>query len=278
MHTGIDSMRLMHNQIYEEEYDSLVKGLGNLAELPIIIDDTPASELTPTRIRSVLRRIQSEKGELSLVVLDYIQKLGDRGAINLAGIIGKYSGACKDIAKMFNVPFVALAQINRGVESQSNKPPSIALGGAQRNLSVKIISNFEVSVPPLPTQQKIASILSAYDDLIENNTRRIKILETMAQTLYQEWFVKFRFPGHEQVQMVESELGLIPEGWLGKLEDALILQRGFDLPIKKRKQGNVPVYASTGITGTHNEAKIKAPGVVTGRSASLGTVKYNFVG
>ena len=74
--------------------------------------------------------------------------------------------------------------------------------------------------------------------------------------------------------MVKSELGLIPEGWLGKLEDALILQRGFDLPIKKRKQGNVPVYASTGITGTHNEAKIKAPGVVTGRSGSLGTVMY----
>ena len=126
MHTGIDSMRLMHNQIYEDEYDSLVKGLGNLAELPIIIDDTPASELTPTRIRSVLRSIQSERGELGLVVLDYIQKLGDRGAVNRAGIIGKYSGACKDIAKMFDVPFVALAQINRGVESQNNKRPSIA--------------------------------------------------------------------------------------------------------------------------------------------------------
>jgi type I restriction enzyme, S subunit len=99
----------------------------------------------------------------------------------------------------------------------------LALGGAQRNLSVKIISNFEVTVPPLPTQQKIASILSAYDDLIENNTRRIKILESMAQTLYQEWFVKFRFPGCEQVKMVESELGLIPEGWevkeLGELID-----------------------------------------------------------
>lgn len=127
MHTSIDSMRLMHNQIYEDEYDSLVEGLSNLAELPIIIDDTPASELTPIRIRSVLRRIQSEKGELGLVVLDYIQKLGNRGAINRAGIIGQYSGACKDIAKMFNVPFVALAQINRGVETQSNKRPSIAL-------------------------------------------------------------------------------------------------------------------------------------------------------
>ncbi len=126
MHTGIDSQRLMHNQIYEDEYDSLVEGLGNLAELPIIIDNTPAGELTPTKISSVLRRIQSERGELGLVVLDYIQKLGDRAAGNRAQAIGKYSGACKDIAKTFNTPFVVLAQINRGVEANSNKRPSMA--------------------------------------------------------------------------------------------------------------------------------------------------------
>ena len=63
------------------------------------------------------------------------------------------------------------------------------------------------------TQRKIAAVLSAYDDLIENNTRRIKILEEMAQAIYREWFVEFRFPGHEQVEMVESQLGLIPQGW-----------------------------------------------------------------
>ena len=126
MHTGIDAQRLMHNQIYEEEYDSLVEGLGTLTELPIIIDDTPAGQLTPTRIRSVLRRIQMNKGELGLVVLDYIQKLGDRAAGNRAQAIGKYSGACKDIAKIFNVPFVVLAQINRGVEGQGNKRLSMS--------------------------------------------------------------------------------------------------------------------------------------------------------
>ncbi|MDJ0717603.1 MAG: replicative DNA helicase [Prochloraceae cyanobacterium] len=126
MHTGIDSMRLMHNQIYEDEYDQLVAGLASLKELPIIIDDTPATELTPNKIRSVLRRIQSEKGELGLVILDYIQKLGDRAAGNRAQAIGKYSGACKDIAKTFNTPFVVNAQINRGVEGQSNKRPSMA--------------------------------------------------------------------------------------------------------------------------------------------------------
>jgi type I restriction enzyme, S subunit len=71
----------------------------------------------------------------------------------------------------------------------------------------------KITAPPLPAQRKIAAILSAYDDLIENNTRRIAILEEMAQSLYREWFVHFRFPGYEKKRLVESELGLIPEGW-----------------------------------------------------------------
>ena len=65
----------------------------------------------------------------------------------------------------------------------------------------------------LATQRRIASTLSAYDDLIENNTRRIAILEEMARRIYEEWFVRFRFPGHEGLRMVESEFGVMPEGW-----------------------------------------------------------------
>lgn len=82
-----------------------------------------------------------------------------------------------------------------------------------KRLQTDRLKNLPLHLPPFPTQKKIAGILSAYDDLIENNTRRIKILEEMAQTLYHEWFVKFRFPGHEHTKMVDSELGLIPEGW-----------------------------------------------------------------
>jgi len=70
-----------------------------------------------------------------------------------------------------------------------------------------------VKVPEFLFQQKISSILSAYDDLIENNTRRIQILEEMAQRIYREWFVDFRFPGHKKVKFVDSEMGKIPEGW-----------------------------------------------------------------
>ncbi len=86
-------------------------------------------------------------------------------------------------------------------------------GAAQPLLTQTVLSQVEVAVPPLSTQRKIAAILSAYDDLIENNLRRIKILEEMAQALYREWFVKFRFPGHEHARFVDSPLGRIPEGW-----------------------------------------------------------------
>ena len=90
---------------------------------------------------------------------------------------------------------------------------SVAHSGVQVNLSTQAIWESPILLPPLPIQQKIAAVLSAYDDLIKNNTRRIEILEEMAGTIYREWFVEFHFPGHEQVPMVESELGLIPQGW-----------------------------------------------------------------
>ena len=86
-------------------------------------------------------------------------------------------------------------------------------GATIKHLPREKLALLEVKIPPLPTQRKIASILSAYDDLIENNTRRIAILEEMAQAIYREWFVNFRYPGHENVKLVDSKIGKIPEGW-----------------------------------------------------------------
>jgi type I restriction enzyme S subunit len=81
------------------------------------------------------------------------------------------------------------------------------------HISPRQICSFHFHLPPLPIQRKIAAVLSTYDDLIENNNRRIELLEEMAQRIYREWFVEFRHPGHENVQLVDSELGPIPEGW-----------------------------------------------------------------
>lgn len=90
---------------------------------------------------------------------------------------------------------------------------SVSTGSATKFLTMPLLNGIEINLPLLAKQERIVSILSAYDDLIENNTRRIAILEDMARRLYEEWFVRFRFPGHEGVRMVESELGLVPEGW-----------------------------------------------------------------
>ena len=144
-------------------------------------------------------------------------------------------------------------------------------GAAQPNANAKVLSAFRLPIPQKAIQRRIASILSAYDDLIENNRRRISLLEQAARLLYREWFVRLRFPGHEQVRMEDG----VPEGW-GRmpLGDLLILQRGFDLPAKNREEGPYPIYASTGINGYHKLAKVKGPGIVTGRSGSLGIVMY----
>lgn len=148
------------------------------------------------------------------------------------------------------------------------------MGGqaAQPNINLTVLKSFVFSGPENPEEQeKIAERIAKYDDLIENNRRRIQLLEESARLLYQEWFVHLRFPGHEQVKIIDG----VPEGWAKEpLENLLVLQRGFDLPISNRIEGNVPIYASTGINGFHNVAKVKGPGVVTGRSGSLGTVMY----
>jgi type I restriction enzyme S subunit len=86
-------------------------------------------------------------------------------------------------------------------------------GATMASLNQGILERIELPLPPLPVQQRIAGILSAYDELIENSQRRIKILESMARALYREWFVNFRFPGHEGHPRVASPLGEIPKGW-----------------------------------------------------------------
>lgn len=93
-----------------------------------------------------------------------------------------------------------------------------AIGAAQRTISLSSLQNLTINLPDLPTQRRIASILSAYDDLIENNRRQIKLLEEAAQRLYREWFVELRFPGHDGVKVVDG----VPEGWMNGTVDNIV--------------------------------------------------------
>jgi type I restriction enzyme, S subunit len=128
-----------------------------------------------------------------------------------------------------------------------------------------------VSIPERGVQRKLASVLVAYDDAIENNRRRIGLLEKTARLLYEEWFVRLRFPGHGHVSATSG----IPDGWERlNLGTVLTLQRGHDLPTQDRTEGEIPIVSSSGITGFHNMKKADAPGVVTGRYGTIGQVYY----
>ncbi|MDA7694685.1 restriction endonuclease subunit S [Flavobacteriaceae bacterium] len=147
----------------------------------------------------------------------------------------------------------------------------IASGSAQPKLGIYKINNTIINYPSLAIQKKIASILSAYDDLIENNLKRIKLLEEKAQLTYEEWFVRMKYPGHEN-DVVDSETGL-PEGWyMKKLEDLIHLNYGKALKADSRINGNIKVYGSSGIVGTHNTALVKGPGIIVGRKGNVGSV------
>ena len=138
---------------------------------------------------------------------------------------------CGEVAQLRTAERVALAQrvillrgkpevIDQSFYFHALKSPMVQAQLRARSTGTTVLGvkqselrQVEVPVPPLPTQQKIASILSAYDDLIDNNTRRIKLLEEIARSLYREWFVHFRFPGHHSVPLGDSPLGPIPDGW-----------------------------------------------------------------
>lgn len=147
-----------------------------------------------------------------------------------------------------------------------------AVGATMLNLNTTILSSVPIRLPALEIQKRIADILSAYDDLIENNQKQIKLLEEAARRLYKEWFVDLRFPGHENTKIVDG----VPEGWSRtNINEILTFHRGYDLTKNEMKAGRYPVVGSTTVIGYHNEFKIKGPGIVTGRSGSLG--KYQFI-
>ena len=111
---------------------------------------------------------------------------------------------------------------------------SVSRGTTQDNLSLDKLLTFDFLVPPLSVQRRIAGILSAYDELMENSQRRIRLLEAMARALYREWFVHFRFPGHEKRPRVASPLGDIPQGWeVRTVKDVATVTYGFPFASKK---------------------------------------------
>lgn len=160
----------------------------------------------------------------------------------------------------------------RGATVQ-NQIKAFGSGATVEHMRVPDCGELLVSCPDIWTQRRVGALLAAFDELIEIKERGIEILENVVGSVYREWFLRYRFPGHEGVNFVDSDLGLIPEGWaVACLGDLATLRYGKALPAPKRRPGPYPVVSSAGVVGEHDEPLIGSRGIVIGRKGNVGSI------
>ena len=165
-----------------------------------------------------IRRYTVNRGEICITIVGNIGDVGITPPNLHRASLTENAVKLVNLRSEFDAQFLMYALLAPDAQSQMKLS---AAGAAQPKLGIYKVNEIKVPAPPLPVQRRIAGILSAYDELIENSQRRIRIVETMARALYREWFVHFRFPGHETHPRVPSPLGDIPKGWEVKPLSAL---------------------------------------------------------
>lgn len=143
---------------------------------------------------------------------------------------------------------------------------------AQAGIRASELTELKVGYPPIDVQKAVVDLLAPYDNLIENNRRRMALLEESARLLYREWFVRLRFPGYEHTPIVDG----VPQGWERKtLGKSITLNYGKALKAEIRVEGDFPVYGSSGIVGTHEKPLVKGPAIILGRKGNVGSVYWS---
>lgn len=174
----------------------------------------------PERIKDLVQSTEVERANFSVkagdVFITRTSETADELGMSCVALKdypnATYNGFCKRLRPIESDYSLNYKYIGYYLRTKSFRNNFLGLSGAmttRASLKNDDLLAMEITLPPLPTQQKIASVLSAYDDLIENNRRQIKLLEEAALKLYKEWFVKLNFPGHENTKIVDG----IPEGW-----------------------------------------------------------------
>lgn len=147
------------------------------------------------------------------------------------------------------------------------------IGSSQSAYTIVLLKQMDIELPPMTVQLRVAGILSEYDELIENCERRVRALDEMARVLFREWFVLFRYPGHERVPLVESSLGPIPSGWtVERMDRAFEFESGRAIKKSARQSGAVPVFGANGIIGNTSLSAMAPRGIVLGKIGSCGAL------
>lgn len=214
-------------------------------------------------VRDKIRRYTTQPNDILITIVG--ANIGDVGIVPIA--LGN-ANLTENAVKLTNhrgvhcqfLLYVLLSSHSKELMQQASA------GAAQGKLGIYKINEIPVPLPPLPIQRKIAAILSAYDELIENNNRRIAILEKMAEEIYREWFVRLRFPGHEKVKVVKG----VPEGWeVKKIGDVFQIKRGKVISSEELSEGSVPVIGGgVSFSSYHNKCNTDSPTITISASGA----------
>ena len=251
------------------------------------LDLEKSQRLSESDFRKWTRRVTPCPGD---VVFSYETRLGEAASIpeGLKCCLGRRLALMRPDRSKVDPRFLLYAYL--GPNFQQTIRERTVQGSTVERILLTEFPDYPVEVPCLAEQRRIAHILGTLDDKIESNRRTNETLEAMARSLFKSWFVDFdpvraKAAGRQPDGMdadtaalfpdsfEESELGEIPKGWsVARLGDVLELKRGYDLPARARRAGTVPIVSSSGRSGWHDQAKAKAPGVVTGRYGTIGQV------
>ena len=262
-------------------------GISNLAKGRL--DLSEIEHLSEEDYERWTRRVTPSTGD---VVFSYETRLGEATLIppDLRCCLGRRMGLLRAKPGRVDSRFLLYAYL--GPQFQETIRARTVPGSTVDRIPLIEMADFPIQIPAdIEEQRAIAHILGTLDDKIELNRRMNETLEAMARALFKSWFADFdpvhakaagRDPGLPTPldtlfpdSFEDAKLGEIPKGWkVGRLDEMVLLQRGFDLPTPNRTPGPYPVMAASGPSGTHAEYKVKGPGITTGRSGLLGKVFF----
>lgn len=266
---NLESITVEHKQGYytKEAYSNIGTKLIRITDLrnqTINYDDMPNLEISVADYEA------------------YKLKSGDflfarSGAIGRYGIVRKFDEKAIFASYIIRFRFNQKKALNDFIgyfyQSYYSKRQlsKITQGSSNININANNIKSLQIPLPPIKEQQKIVVILSTVDEEIELTNQLIEKTKKLKKGLMQQLLTK----GINHTKFKQTELGEIPYDWeIVTFEEIMILQRGFDLPTQSRITGDISIVSSNGVSGTHNKAKVKAPGIITGRSGTIGKVHY----
>lgn len=258
---------------FVEEGVPVIRGSNLSLDVGVRLNDNGLAFLTEAKASEFKRSI-ARRGDLVFTCWGTVGQIGlidDRATYSEYVVSNKQMKLTPDPARVDSTFLYYLLSSPEKVGVVTGQ----AIGAAVPGFNLGQLKAIEIALPPLDVQRRIASVLDNIDNLIENNRRRVEVLEEMARTIYREWFVNFRYPGHEDVPLVDSALGQIPSGWTaGTIGDALELKYGKALKADARRGGDVAVVSSAGVVGWHNESFVDGPAIVVGRKGNVGSVHW----